>query len=334
MYTYHLKNILESNGYNNEVVIAKLKAWGCTCEKEPLPTMPPSSNIWIHGWREQLIPPHAPLGYLDLIQRLDDNFEYEYSGETFKPISRVQHSGRIYTTIVSDKRKLCFQAQKSGDRALFTWKGKSLKNFDVSASQLRIALALRGTVIPFDRSPWDDFVVAHSAMDALPSDIGRTMKKTLALLMVRGNKNPSFINAWNDKIGAPIAVMPKIKKFNIALKQALERDFPDLSTELEIFDKTPDGYKISRKSKIYQKHDIQCRSLHIKTSYREFFSEPPQVGNLLEAMEAYVLRQVIRSLPTDVPVLTCHDQIYVLPEFKELISTSFELEIRRLTAYA
>jgi len=329
LYTYHLKNILESNGYNNKAVIAKLKVWGCTCEKEPLPTIPPTSNIWIHGWRERLIPPHAPLGYLGLIQRLDDDFEYEYSGETFKPTSRVQHSGRIYTAMVSDKRKLCFQAQKSGDRALFTWKGKQLKSFDVSASQLRIALALRGTVIPFDRSPWDDFVVAHSAMDALPSDIGRTMKKTIALLMIRGSKNPSFIDAWKDKIGAPIATMPNSKNFNPAIKQALERNFPDLSTKLEIFDETPDGYKISHKSKLYEKHGIQCRALDIKTSYRKFFSEPPTVGNLLEAMEAYVLRQVIRSLPKDVPVLTCHDQIYVLPEFKMLVENAFELTIKQ-----
>lgn len=330
MYTYHLKNILECNGYSNEAVIAKLKAWGCTCEKEPLPTIPPTCNIWIHGWRERLIPPHAPSGYLELIQRLDDDFEYGYSGETFKPISRVQRSGRIYTTMVSDKRKLCFQAQKSGGRALFTWKGKSLKSFDVSASQLRIALALRGTVIPFDRSPWDDFRVVHSAMEALPSDIGRAMKKTIALLMIRGFKNPSFIEAWKDKIGAPIATMPSSKKFNIAINQALERDFPDLSIELEMFDKTPDGYKISHKSKLYKKHGIQCRPLHIKTTYKKFFSEPPTVGNMLEAMEAYVLRKVIQSLPTGVPVLTCHDAVYSLPEYSENISKYFENEIEKL----
>lgn len=326
MYTYHLKNILECNGYDNEAVIAKLKAWACTYTKSKDKHL----NGLVTHWPERLIPPHAPADYLDLIQRLDDGFEYEYAGETFKPNSRVQRSGRIYTTMVSDKRKLCFQAQKPKDRALFTWKGKTLAEFDVSASQLRIAHALRGVTLPFGISPWDSFKIEHSATDLLPSDIEREMKKTIALMLIRGVEKPSIIGAWKDKIQAPLEWKPNMVKYQDAIEVAILTDFPDLSTKLDRIDQTPDGYTISHKSKLFTRHDIQCRSLDIKTTFKRHASEPPTEGNILEAMEAYVMRQVIRSLPIDTPVLACHDQVYVLPEFKESVERAFEYEIQQL----
>jgi hypothetical protein len=217
LYTYHLKNILECNDYNNEAVIAKLKAWGCTYAKSEDKHL----NGLITGWRERLIPPHAPSSYLDLIQRLDDDFEYEYAGETFKPTSRVQRSGRIYTTMVSDRRKLCFQAQKSKERALFTWNGHTLRNFDVSASQLRIAHALRGVILPFGISPWDSLNVEHPVMESLPSDMARELKKTVALLLVRGERKLSYKRIWCEKIAAQYEDMPPMKGYQEAVAVAL-----------------------------------------------------------------------------------------------------------------
>jgi len=326
LYTYHLKNILECNGYNNEAVIAKLKAWGCTYSKSKDKHL----NGLIAGWQEKLIPPHAPANYPDLIQRLDDGFEYQYAGETFKPTSRVQRSGRIYTTMVSDKRKLCFQAQKSKDRALFTWKGEALASFDVSASQLRIAHALRGVVLPFGISPWDSLHVEHPVMDTLPPDMARELKKTVALLLVRGERKLSYKRIWCDKIEAPYEDMPPLKGYQEAVAVALLADYPDLRFVFEGIDQTPDGYAITHKSKSFARHDIQCRPLDIKTTFKRYASESPTEGNVLEAMEAYVLRQVIRSLPIDTPVLACHDQLYVLPDFKESIERAFESEIKQL----
>ena len=47
-------------------------------------------------------------------------------------------------------------------------------------------------------------------------------------------------------------------------------------------------------------------------------------------MEAYVLREAIRALPPGTPVLTCHDQIYVLPEFERVVMEKLEMAIASL----
>jgi hypothetical protein len=329
LYTYHLKNILECNDYNNGAVIAKLKAWGCTYSKSKDKHL----NGLISGWQERLIPPHAPANYLDLIQRLDDGFEYRYAGETFNPTSRVQRSGRIYTTMVSDKRRLCFQAQKSKDRALFTWKGKKLENFDVSASQLRIAHALRGVVLPFGISPWDSLNVEHPVMDTLPSKMARELKKTVALLLVRGERRLSYKRIWCDKIEAPYEDMPTLKGYQDAVAVAMLIDYPALNSELKGFDQTPDGYAITHKSETFSRHDIQCRPLDIKTTFKRYASAPPTEGNILEAMEAYVIRQVIQSLPPDEPVLAVHDQLYITPALVPLVSDGFDSAIAKLAQH-
>jgi hypothetical protein len=326
LYTYHLKNILECNGYSNEAVIAKLKAWGCTYTKSKDKHL----NGLVSGWRERLTPSHAPSGYLDLIKRLDDDFEYEYAGETFKPTSRAQRSGRIYTTMVSEKRKLCFQAQKSGDRALFTWKGKELKNFDVSASQLRIAHALRGVILPFGTIPWDSLNVEHPVMESLPYDMARELKKTVALLLVRGERKLSYKRIWTEKIEARYEDMPPLSGYQGAVAVALLTDYPTLNSEIEGIDQTPDGYAITHKSESFVRHDIQCRPLDIKTTFKRYASEPPTDGNVLEAMEAYVMRLAIRSLPTEAPVLTCHDQLYALERDMPLIKSCIEDQISLL----
>ena len=327
LYTYHLKNILESNDYNNEAVIAKLKAWGCTYSKSKDKHL----NGLITGWRERLIPAHAPSSYLELIQRLDDDFEYEYAGQSFRPTSRVQRSGRIYTTMVSGKRNLCFQAQKSKDRALFTWEGESLSSFDVSASQLRIAHALRGVVLPFGISPWDSLHIEHPVMDTLLPEMARELKKTVALLLVRGERKLSYKRIWTEKIEAPFEDMPPMGGYQDAVAVALLTAYPTLNSEIEGIDQTPDGYAVTHKSESFAKHDIQCRPLGIKTSFRRHPSEPPTEGNILEGMEAYVMRQVIRSLPREAPVLTCHDQLYALEKDIPLIKAQIENQIFNLS---
>lgn len=311
MYTYHLKNILESNKWDNKIVINKIKKWGCTIEKEPIHRTK-RCNIWVHGWREKIIPPHAPSDYLNLINRLDDDFVYEYAGETFKPTSRVQLSGRIYTTMTSATKRLNFQAAKSTERSKFTWKGLSLVNYDLSASQLRIALALKGCTIPLHISPWDSLNVEHQLNEALPADIAREFKKTVGLLVIRGEKRIDYDRIWVEKIGAPLKDKPSFKGYIDALKNALSNDFPALSSIYPSISITPDGYVISHRSKLINRHEIHSRPLGIKTTYKRHILETPTQGNILEAMEANVLRDLIRTLPIKSPVLTCHDQLYVL----------------------
>ena len=331
MYTYHLKNILESNSWNNKLVIEKLKQWGCSVVKEPIPGTD-RVNIWVHGWQEKLTPPYAPVDYLKLIDRLDREFEYEYKEESYVPTSRVSRSGRIYTTLTSAKSCFNFQASKSKTRSAVSWRGKQLKSFDVSASQLRIALALRGQVLPAKVSPWDELVIDHRAEDWVTADIARELKKSVALLLIKGQKKFDLPKMWAEKIGASEEYRPVLKGYTKAVWHSLLIAYPVLRDALEPIDKTPDGYRISKKSKAYRKHDFHSRPYKIKTSFMDFASEPPTENNVLEGFEAYVLRQVIRSLPPDTPILTCHDQVYVLHDHLAGVKEEFYRQISNLHA--
>jgi len=325
LYTYHLKTILESNGYDNASVIDKLKAWECKYVKDV------SADGKVHpmviGWKERITPAHVPSDYKDLISRLDDGFEYEWEGETYRPTSRVQRSGRIYTTMVSGSKRLCFQGLDSDERMAITWKRTKLVQFDVSASQLRIALALRDVILPFSISPWDILKVDHPVEEELPTRLARELKKVVGILLVRGVRNFSFTQIWVEKLEQNIEHRPMLKGYQGAVGTALLIAFPELDSELKDLDLAPDGYVISHRSDAFKRHDIQCRSLGIKTSFRVYDSEAPTQGNKLEAMEAYVLRKAITALPPGTPVLTCHDQIYVLPEFKDLVMDTLEKAI-------
>lgn len=324
MYTYHLKNILECNGYNNKVVLDKMKIWGCEYDR--------ASGL-VTNWQEKLIPEYAPFDYLELISRLDDEFLYEYDGETFKPTSRVQRSGRIYTSMTSSKQKLNFQASKSQERSKFTWKGQTLESFDVSASQLRVALALRGCCLPFSTSPWDSLIVDHPVNDLLPADMARELKKTVGLLLVRGEKRVDYKKAWLEKIKAPAEHMPRLTEYKSATEIALLTGFPCLTAPLPVIKSTPDGYSITHRSASFGKHHIHSRPLGIKTSYKKYTSEPPTEANVLEAFEAYVIREVIRSLPHTSPILTCHDQVYVLNSDTSSARESFERAMMFISKY-
>ena len=330
MYTYHLKNILESNSWNNRLVIEKMKQWDCSVEKEPIPGTV-RVNIWVHGWQERLSPPHAPTDYFKLIDRLDQGFVYEYEGASYVPTSRVSRSGRIYTSLTSTESYFNFQASKSKTRAAVSWRGKQLKSFDVSASQLRIALALRGLVLPAKVSPWDELVIDHPADDQLTADIAREFKKSVALLLIKGQKKFDISKMWAEKIGAPEEFRPVMKGYSEAVWLGLLTSYPTLKDALEPVDITPDGYRISKKSKFYRKHEIHSRPYKIKTSFKDFASEPPTENNVLEAFEAYVLRQVIRSLPADTPILTCHDQVYVLHDHLAGVKEEFYRQISHLS---
>jgi hypothetical protein len=331
MYTYHLKNILESNSWNNRLVIEKMKKWDCSVEKEPIPGTV-RVNIWVHGWQERLSPPHAPTDYFKLIDRLDQGFEYEYEGASYVPTSRVSRSGRIYTSLTSTESYFNFQASKSKARAAVSWRGKQLKSFDVSASQLRIALALRGLVLPAKVSPWDELVIDHPAEDWVTADIARELKKSVALLLIKGQKKFDIPKMWAEKVGASEEFRPVLKGYTKAVWHSLLIAYPVLKDALEPIDKTPDGYRISKKSKAYRKHDFHSRPYKIKTSFKDFASEPPTENNILEAFEAYILRQVIGSLPTEAPVLTCHDQVYVLNDHLARAKEEFDQKIRLLAA--
>lgn len=332
MYTYHLKNILESNSWNNKVVIEKLKRWGCSVVKEPIPGKR-EGNIWVTGWQERLMPGHVPPDYLKLIDRLDEGFQYELSSSIFTPMSRVSRSGRIYTTLCSRKRRFNFQSASSEERGKVTWGGKKLENFDVSASQLRIALALRGQVLPSKASPWDVLEVDHNADKWVTEDVARELKKTVALMLIKGVYKFDIPKIWEKKIGALEEFRPRMDGYRDAVLEGLLNAYPVLAEEIPPIRETPDGYRITKKAEIPRKHDFESRPFKVKTSFRDFGNEEPTENNVLEAMEAYVLRQVIRSLPPKSPVLTCHDQVYILGNDLVGVSDAFYRYINRIAMH-
>ena len=76
--------------------------------------------------------------------------------------------------------------------------------------------------------------------------------------------------------------------------------------------------------------DVACRPLGVHTTCNipELLTE--QSHNMLEAMEAYILRTVISTLPTDAPILSCHDELSTLPELVRLAERTWESNLKQL----
>ena len=186
-------------------------------------------------------------------------------------------------------------------------------------------------MLPPKVSPWDELVIDHPAEDRLTPDMARELKKSVALLLIKDVKKPPFQKIWAEKIGAPEEFRPVMKGYSEAVWLGLLTSYPVLKDALEPVDITPDGYRISKKSETYRKHDFHSRPYKMKTSFKDFASEPPTENNVLEAFEAYVLRQVIRSLPADTPILTFHDQVYVLQDHLAGVKEEFYRQISHLS---
>lgn len=266
---------------------------------------------YIKNWPENYIPPYAPSSYTVLINRIN-NQKFTYKGKEFNTNSRIESSGRIYTNLIgADDQVICYQSLKEIERKSVKFQDAELAMFDVSASQLRVALALRGVTLPFEDSPWDKIVidVAHAEINHLNYLQKRNLIKRVALLSVKGIKNIDIKKIWQDETGVTPKVNLKGVKKNI--EESLFSAYPELLEEPITPNKTPDGYTISH-LKGLQTIPIKCRPLNIDTKYHIPTYENPRFNNILEALEGWILRKAIKGLPSEAPILTCHDEISTL----------------------
>jgi len=79
---------------------------------------------------------------------------------------------------------------------------------------------------------------------------------------------------------------------------------------------------------------IPAGPLDVDTKYYLPRYEEPTENNVIEAMEAWILREAIRALPPEAPILTCHDEVLSLTDHVPLIRTTWwESSILRLAKY-
>lgn len=263
---------------------------------------------YVKDWTEPYYPSYAPVEYLSLINRLDGQ-RFEYKGKVCVTESRIENSGRIYTNLVfEDGFSSNYQSLKEAERRSVLHDGKPLEMFDVSASQLRVALALRGKTLPFHDSPWDSLVseVKHDELNDVDPVAKRRFVKRVALMAVKRIKNIDIKKMWDDEVGVP----PKVNRKGVKqeIEHALFGIYPQLKDNIPLAALTPDSYKIQQEKGKYQL-PVKCRPLGIDTKYFIPVYGDPTENNIVEAMEGWLLREAIRSLPEGAPVLTCHDEI-------------------------
>jgi hypothetical protein len=311
----HLRDILLSRvGFNKDYssvksqLIKDLKKKGCTYH--PLEE---GEGGLVKGWDEDSLPPYAPYNHSDIINRLDGQV-FELEGKSFTTSNHIALSGRFYTTLHTDDGEVSYQTLNPEKRGKFTWNEKPLQRFDVSASQLKVALALRGEVLPFDRSPWDELKVEHPALDTLSSKDRRKIIKKFGLFRVWEEDGFDVIKAWEEELGEQ-ETRPALPGLKGAVWSAMEEAFPALKEPLSPLPyRTPDGYLILAKEGELQV-PIKSDTLGINTTFRLPAYVHASASHVLEAMEGFVLREAIRALPVDAPVLTCHDEVVTLPEY-------------------
>ena len=327
MFNYYYKNILEHYKYNKEYLINQILANKLVVTDEMI----------VCGWHEPVFPPVAGANYNDIVERVDSHM-YGYRGQVFKPSSFITPSGRIYTNLTSASGKeYNFQSLPKKSRAEIRWEERNLSNYDVSASQLRIAMALRGRILPPETSPWDELVkrVRAEKFDAYPSRQLRPFIKRVALQYVKGIKGIDITAYWIEE--TKIDPQPPLGGVKALIETELLRLYPELAKPLSLASHTPDGYLVCSKAPKNQRERFRTKKIKRTPSGKpidtHFFIDKylkPTVSNYLEAMEAYVLRRVIQSIPTEHPVLTVHDQVYVLAEDMPAVEKSFSLEISEL----
>ena len=278
---------------------------------------------YVKDWPEPYYPPFAPVEYVDFIRRLDGQ-HFEYEGCSCDTENRIESSGRIYTTLIfDDGRSINYQSLKEPERRSFLSNKKALEIFDVSASQLRVALALRGVLLPFVSSPWDDLVpeAKHGELLHIDPAARRKVVKRIALMAVKQIRKIDVKAMWKEEVG----VAPKVdlKGLKGEVERALFAVYPDLKKDLPLFEVTPDGYLI-RKERLKHSLSVKCRPLKIDTKYFVPEYGKPDENNIIEAIEGWILRSVINSLPSDAPILTCHDEILTYPEYISLTRSKWK----------
>ncbi len=288
-------------------------------------------NEWVDGWTEPLAPPYAGPGYVKLMDRLDGQC-MTLDGKDYTTKNWITSSGRIYTHLErADEAPLNYQNLSGRTRRSVSSKGVPLSSTDVSGSQLRIALALRGESLSATHSPWDSLMVSHPALDRLTSEQRRAMTKKFALFHVRDVKKFDYKKSW-DLVAEKVDIKhgrPKITGLSHAVRDALLTAYPRLSLPLPSLSVTPDGFRIARESRTREVR-IHWRGLNTNNTFHVEVFGPPEPANIIEAIEAYVLRRVIEQLPSDAPLLTCHDEIVSLPEVCALANRAWIDELNRL----
>ena len=291
---------------------------------------------YVIDWPEPCFPPYAPATYPEFIARLDGQ-QFEYEGQKCETGSRIVCGGRIYTNIALESGVgFNYQNLSPKERASFTVEGKPLVRFDASASQLRVALALKGVFIPMTKSPWDELctLVEHNALNDLSAPAKRKVVKRIALMAVKKITDIDVIDIWDEETG--IAPRPSLVKLKAAIESALYLAYPQLLHKSPLIKTTPDGYSLCRESSTYEL-PVKCRKIkadgkYVDTRYHIPIYSDPTPNNVIEGMEALVLREVIRSLPADAPVLTCHDEIVTLPEYKSRVQKEWGKSLERLAS--
>jgi hypothetical protein len=285
---------------------------------------------YVKDWAEPYFPSYAPADeYLNLINRLDGQ-HFEFKGKPCKTESRVESSGRIYTSLIfEDGASINYQNQKAADRRSCLHEGVPLEMFDVSASQLRVALALRGRLLPFHESPWDDLVeeVKHDELNEIDHAAKRRFVKRVALMAVKRIRNPDITTMWNEEVRVPPKVSRKGLKSEI--ERALYKVYPELKEDIPSTTKTPDGYTIQQERSRYQLA-VKCRPLGVDTKYFIPIYGAPTENNIVEAYEACILRNVIFSLPKGAPILTCHDEVSTHAPYIPVVQSSWESALNEL----
>jgi len=328
MFNYYYKNILEHYKYDTEYLINRI----CTDK------LVVTDEMVVCGWHERVSPPYAGASHHDVIERVDAH-SYEYRGEVYTPNSFVRPSGRLYTDLKSSSGKEHnFQSLPKKTRSEITWNGERLSNYDVSASQLRIAMALKGNVLPTDTSPWDELVarVRKAKFDAYPAEKVRPFVKRVALQHVKGVKGIDITDYCKEE--TKIEPHPPLKGVKKLIETELVSLYPELANPLALASHTPDGYLICSKAPKDQRERFRTKKIKRmpsgKTIDTHFFIDKflePTLSNYLEAMEAYVLRRVIQSIPKKHPVLTVHDQVYILEKDLSGVEKEFYSQISRLS---
>ena len=330
MYDYHVREILEFYEWDKEYVIR-------TILKNNLSV---SDDHFVAGWHEEIYPPWTAPSYRALMCRLDGH-KYQYQKNEHSVVSWVVPSGRIYTNLVSPSgKKTNFQALGKRARHSVRWQGQELVGSDLSASQLRVALAIRGEFIDGSSSPWDNLVdrVATKVLGDVPKSKLRPFIKRVALQFVKGVKSIDLTSYWEEEVS--IVPRPILKGVKAVIEGELIELYPSLRSNLPALIRTPDGYPIGMHVKPKDAaNEFRFRTKRIKrspsgraidTDYYLSVPSPLKSGHILEAMEAYILRQVINVVPVAHPVLPCHDELYVLQKDQDLIERAFAMHLKEL----
>lgn len=321
MTTVHLRDLVIKHNGDKKYVLDRILNENLTVE----------DKFFIKDWPEPFIPAYAPPSYLEIINRLNGQI-FEHEGNSCKTENRIESSGRIYTSLIFDEGPaINYQNLREHQRRLITSNCSKLELFDISASHLRIALSLRGIIIPFDDSPWDDLVteIKHTELNSIDPAAKRRFIKRVAIMAIKKIKNIDIKKIWKEEIETP----PKenLKGIKKEIDNTLFKIYPEINTPSPRITSTPDDYLIRHEKSKYLL-PVKCRPLKIDTKYYIPTYEDPTENNIIEAIEGWLLRELIRCLPHDAALLTCHDEILTNPQYISSAKSQWELSLNLLAA--